>query len=137
MKKKFLNFLMFGTLAAAIVFTSCDNGNDPDPNPNPDPDRWITVAGAKMQTSAGDGNGGTVVYSVSKENAKNPDYSISVYDDGFPVKSARTARLQSSEDGNTLFNIAYTGDNGGEFARYKVNGGGNFEQEETTVNISQ
>lgn len=78
-----------------------------------------------------------MVYSVSKENAKNPNFSISVYDNGFPVKSNRTARLQSSEDGNTLFNIAYTGDNGGEFARYKVNGSGSFAQEDVTVNISQ
>lgn len=76
-----------------------------------------------------------MVYAVSKENAKNTDYSISVYDNGFPVKSNRTARLQSSEDGNTLFNIAYTGDNGGEFSRYKVNGGKNYVQEDVSVNI--
>jgi hypothetical protein len=60
-----------------------------------------------------------------------------VYDNGFAVKSNRTARLQSSEDGNTLFNIAYTGDNGGEFSRYKVNGAGSFAQEDVTVNIAQ
>jgi hypothetical protein len=78
-----------------------------------------------------------MVYSVSKEDARNPNISINVYDKGFPVKSTRTARLQSSEDGNTLFNIAYSGDNGGEFARYKVNGAGSFTQQDVTVNISQ
>ena len=138
MKRRFLSFFMFSVLATAISFTSCDSSDDnPSPDPDPTEDRWITVAGALMQTTEGDGSGGTKVYAVSKENAKNPDYSISVYDDGYAVKSNRTARLQSSEDGNTLFNIAYTGDNGGEFSRYAVNGGGNFVQEDVSVNISQ
>jgi hypothetical protein len=137
MKNNFFKFLMFGTLATAIVCTGCNNDPEPNPTPDPDPDRWITVAGALMGTTPGDGNGGTMVYAVSKENAKNPDYSIKVYDDGFAVKSTRTARLQSAEDGKTLFNIAYVGDNGGEFSRYKVNGGSNFVQEDVTVNISQ
>ncbi|RYZ14327.1 MAG: hypothetical protein EOP49_53740, partial [Sphingobacteriales bacterium] len=35
------------------------------------------------------------------------------------------------------FNITYTGSNGGEFMTYAVNGGGNFTQSGTTVNISQ
>jgi hypothetical protein len=137
MKKKVLNFLMFGALTA-LVFTGCKNDDEPNPGPvDPDPDRWITVAGALMGDNPGDGNGGTKVYAVSKANAKDSTYSISVYDNGFSVKSNRTARLQSSEDGNTLFNIAYTGENGGEFSRYKVNGGNSFTQEDVTVNISQ
>lgn len=124
------------SIIAATVYTlsSCTKENvDPITNQ----DRWITVAGALMSTAPGDGNGGTMVYSVSKEDARNPNVSINVYDKGFPVKSTRTARLQSSEDGNTLFNIAYSGDNGGEFARYKVNGAGSFTQQDVTVNISQ
>lgn len=99
--------------------------------------RWITVAGALMGTTPGDGNGGTMVYAVRRSEAKDPTFSINVYDAGFPVKSNRTARLQSSEDGSLLFNIAYTGDNGGEFARYKVNGANSFVQEDVTVNIAQ
>ncbi|MGX7686584.1 hypothetical protein ACWA1C_05415 [Flectobacillus roseus] len=128
------------SIIAATVYTlsSCtkvDSSENVDPVTNQD--RWITVAGALMSTTPGDGNGGTMVYSVSKEDARNPNISINVYDKGFPVKSTRTARLQSSEDGNTLFNIAYSGDNGGEFARYKVNGAGSFTQQDVTVNISQ
>lgn len=133
--------LLSATVLCSILFLSqsCDK-NDPGENIEPDPslsNRWITVAGALMGTTPGDGNGGTMVYSVSKEDAKNPNISINVYDNGFPVKSNRTARLQASEDGTTLFNIAYTGDNGGEFSRYKVNGAANFMQEDVTVNISQ
>ena len=100
------------SIIAATVYTlsSCtkvDSSENVDPVTNQD--RWITVAGALMSTTPGDGNGGTMVYSVSKEDARNPNISINVYDKGFPVKSTRTARLQSSEDGNTLFNIAYFG----------------------------
>lgn len=138
MKQQLRNILLYTSVISAFTIASCENSGggtvEPDETTK---ERWITVAGALMGTTPGDGNGGTMVYSVSKENAKNPNFSINVYDNGFPVKSNRTARLQSSEDGNTLFNIAYTGDNGGEFARYKVNGSGSFTQEDVTVNISQ
>jgi len=139
MKRAFLKFLMFGTVIATVGLTGCkkDTPKQEEEEEEVDKDRWITIAGAKMGTNPGDGNGGTVVYSISKEDARNPGVSVSVYDNGFPVKSNRTARLQSSEDGKTLFNIAYTGDNGGEFSRYKVNGAGSFTQEDVTVNISQ
>lgn len=139
MKKQFLHFLTLGALMGTVAFTSCsdDNGGDPITDPEEQEDRFITVAGALMGTNPGDGNGGTMVYSVTKEEAKNPETQISVYTDGFGVKSNRTARLQSSEDGSTLFNIAYTGDNGGEFSRYTVNGAGSFAQSDVSVNISQ
>ncbi|NBB22811.1 hypothetical protein GVN20_25875 [Runella sp. CRIBMP] len=138
MKTQLTNFFRYTTVITAFTLASCDKSDSADDvDPVTNQSRWITVAGALMGTTAGDGNGGTVVYSVSKEDARNPNVSISVYDQGFPVKSTRTARLQSSEDGNTLFNIAYSGDNGGEFARYKVGGAGSFVQEDVTVNISQ
>lgn len=138
MKKNVLNVLTFVATAAALAFAGCSSKDDPAPEPvDPDADRWITVAGALMGTNPGDGNGGTMVYAVGKANAKDSTYAVDVYSNGFPVKSNRTARLQSSADGNTLFNIAYTGDNGGEFSRYKVNGGKNYVQEDVSVNISQ
>lgn len=137
MKKQVRNLLLCASVLATFVVSSCEKTTSTvEPNETAK-ERWITVAGALMGTTSGDGNGGTMVYSVSKADAKNPNISIGVYDSGFPVKSTRTARLQSSEDGNTLFNIAYSGDNGGEFARYKVGGAGTFTQEDVTVNISQ
>lgn len=140
MKKSTFKLLACGlVLTTFALTTSCssdDNNNTTPVNPETD-GRWITVAGALMQTEAGDGNGGTRVYAVSKEDAKNPNISINVYDNGAPVQSTRTARLQSSVDGSTLFNITYTGANGGEFMTYKVNGGKEFSQSQTTVNISQ
>ncbi|WP_460942859.1 hypothetical protein [Spirosoma daeguense] len=138
MKKYFLKFLLCSSVVG-LSLSGCKTETTAPviEDPSASADRWITIAGALMGTTAGDGNGGTMVYSVSKADAKNPDKSISVYDNGFAVKSNRTARLQASEDGKTLFNIAYTGDNGGEFSRYKVNGAGSFAQEDVTVNISQ
>jgi len=138
MKNQLSKLILFGALATGLAITGCKKNNDPiTPTENlGDANRWITVSGALMGTTAGDGNGGTMVYSVSVTDAKDPNKSISVYDNGFPVRSQRTARLQSSIDGSTLFNIAYTGPNGGEFSKYKVNGGASFTELGDKVNIS-
>lgn len=139
MKNRFLKSILLSAFTGALFLTSC-NSDDTTPVDNgggETADRWITVAGALMQDAAGDGNGGTKVFSVSKADAKNPEKSIDVYQNGFPVPSNRTARLQSSVDGKTLFNIAYTGDNGGEFTKYNVNGGNAFIQADVVVSIAQ
>lgn len=134
MKNRFLKLVSLSVVGSALLFTSCKSddaftGGDDD-TPPVTTERWITVAGAKMgdgeTAQPGDGNGGTVVYSVSLTDAKNQDISISAYDSGFGVRSQRTARLQSSEDGNTLFNIQYTGVDGGQFDKYNVKGGDAF-----------
>ncbi|MFA7154188.1 MAG: hypothetical protein WC112_00480 [Proteiniphilum sp.] len=135
-KKLFRTTLI--TAITALLLSGCENETLPaDEGTPPDTERWITVAGALMGENPGDGNGGTMVYAVSYEDARDPNISINVFEEGFGVKSNRTARLQSSEDGNTLFNIAYTGENGGEFSRYKVNGGKQFIQEDVSVSIAQ
>lgn len=138
MKKNFFKSILFSTLSSALILTSCTSDDTvPDDNQGGQTaDRWITVAGALMQDAAGDGNGGTKVFSVSKTNAKNPEFAIDVYEKGFPVPSNRTARLQSSVKGNTLFNIAYTGDNGGEFTKYNVNGGNVFSPADVVVSVA-
>lgn len=141
MKKSTFKLLACGLVFTTFALTSCssdDNKNEETPvDPTPTEERWITVAGALMQTNPGDGDGGTKVFSVSKTDAKNPNVSIDVYENGEPVQSSRTARLQSSVDGKTLFNITYTGANGGQFMTYNVNGGKNFVQSGQTVSIAQ
>ena len=140
MKKYFFKAVLLGGIFTALtLITGCSDDDNTGNGPvNPITEgRWITVAGALMQEEPGDGNGGTKVYAVSKENAKDPNYAINVYDDGMSVMSNRTARLQSSADGSTLFNITYTGENGGTFMTYDVNGANNFIQSGATVNISQ
>ena len=138
MKNRFLKSILFSALAGSFALTSCNSDdNTPIDNGGETADRWITVAGALMQDNAGDGNGGTKVFAVSKADAKNPEKTIDVYESGFSVPSNRTARLQSTVDGKTLFNIAYTGDNGGEFTKYNVNGGNSFTPADVVVSIAQ
>lgn len=132
MKKQFLKSFLFSAVAGAFFFTSCSSDDSPGiiDEGGVTTDRYITLAGARMGTGEdaqpGDGNGGTVVYSISKENAKNPDYEVSVFDNGFDVHSQRTARLQGSEDGKYLFNIQYGGADGGQLDKYEVRGGNVF-----------
>lgn len=138
MKNRFLKPILLSAIASTMFLTSCsDDDSAPVDNGGvPTADRWITVAGALMQDEAGDGNGGTRVYSVSKADAKNPAITIDVYEKGFSVPSNRTARLQSTVDGKQLFNIAYTGQNGGQFSKYNVNGAGSFSPADVVVNIA-
>jgi hypothetical protein len=141
MKTQLLNLK---TLAFAMALTLTIGCSSDDINDIPDvveeapteENRWITIAGAVMGTTPGDGNGGTLIYSIDSEDAKNPDFLVDVFNNGFAAPSERTARLQSSEDGGTMFNIQYTGDNGGTFSKYTVNGGQNFEQTGSEISIA-
>lgn len=136
MKKNLFRHLMSGTLVAALLAISCskdDNGGD---NTNPDDNRWMTISGAIDQPGNDDphdGNEGTMVYAISVEDAKNPEVSVNVFDQGIRVKSQRTARLQASVDGKFLYNIQYVGEDGGIFNKYSVHGGNNFVQDPIEV----
>lgn len=122
------------------LLPACEKDDTPKPTPDPDPtpteSRWITVAAARMGDNPGDGNGGTLIYSIDSEKAKDPSVTITPFDNGFIVPSNRTARLQASEDGNTIFNISYAGDTGGNYSKYKVNGGQDFEKTGSEVSIA-
>ncbi|UAB85475.1 hypothetical protein INR75_05510 [Zunongwangia sp. SCSIO 43204] len=127
-------------LLMAGLMSSCSSDDDsvnPNPEPEPNPEsRWITVAAARMGDNPGDGNGGTLIYSVTSEEAKDPTVSIEPFDNGFIVPSNRTARLQSSEDGSTIFNISYAGDTGGNYTKYNVEGGQDFAQAGSEISIA-
>ncbi|MBZ9629910.1 hypothetical protein LB465_03885 [Salegentibacter sp. LM13S] len=141
MKRNFFSIKTLATITIATgLLASCssddapiDNGQEPGENED---GRWITVAAARMGENPGDGNGGTLIYSVNSKDAKDPTVSIEPFDNGFIVPSNRTARLQSSEDGSTIFNISYAGDTGGNYTKYNVNGGQNFEQTGTEISIA-
>lgn len=128
MKKKFFRILMCSAFFAPLAMISCNDDDAGAGNEivNPTNERYLTIGGALMQTEPGDGNGGMMVYSVKRSDAINPNHTINVFDQGFPVKSARTARIQSSNDGKYLYNIQYTGADGGVFNKYQVNGGDSF-----------
>lgn len=140
MTRLLIKFFLFSLLAIVFTLTSCNEDDSLEPGNTEEPvddSRWVTVAGALMGENPGDGNGGTMIYAVSYEDAINPETTINLYEDGEPVKSNRTARLQVSEDGNTMFNIAYAGENGGEFSRFDVQGGADYVEEDVTVSIAQ
>lgn len=141
MKRNLFNVKTLAVLAltSGLLF-SCSNDDSPlDPGKVPgenEDGRWITVAAARMGENPGDGNGGTLIYSISSKDAKDPNVSIEPFDNGFIVPSNRTARLQSSEDGSTIFNISYAGDTGGNYTKYTVNGGQDFEQTGSEISIA-
>ncbi|WMI66793.1 hypothetical protein RBH94_06410 [Aestuariibaculum sp. YM273] len=138
MTNRFLNLNTLSLALSALLLTvSCsDDSNDIIDEEKEETSRWITVAAAKMGDNPGDGNGGTLIYSISSDDAKDPTKSIAPFDNGFIVPSNRTARLQASEDGNTIFNISYAGDTGGNYSKYLVNGGQNFVQTGSEVSIA-
>ncbi|MEP2059899.1 MAG: hypothetical protein ABJJ05_18970 [Maribacter litoralis] len=149
MKRTILNLKTFAAvILTAGLMTACSSDDDtivptdPDteePNteePVEEESRWITVAGAKMGDEPGDGNGGTLIYAVTSEEAKDPTVSIDPFENGFIAPSNRTARLQSSEDGNTIFNISYAGDTGGNYTKYTVEGGQTFTPSGSEVSIA-
>ncbi|WBL25470.1 hypothetical protein [Zunongwangia sp. HGR-M22] len=138
------NFLKKSTLLicalGAGMISSCSSDDDVNgiqrETPPDENSRWITVAAAKMGSNPGDGNGGTSIYSINSNKAKDPNAKIKPFDNGFIVPSNRTARLQSSADGNQVYNITYAGDTGGNFMKYDVNGGQDFIQVGSQLNIS-
>ncbi|RXG18346.1 hypothetical protein DSM03_1011028 [Leeuwenhoekiella aestuarii] len=139
MKHVYLNFKAFTVLTLALgLTTACstdetvtetETGEEAD-------SRWITVAAAAMGENPGDGNGGTLIYAVTSEEAKDPTVSIEPFESGFIVPSNRTARLQASEDGTTIFNISYAGDTGGNYTKYNVEGGQDFVQTGSAISIA-
>ena len=138
MRKPFFNIKnLVSTLLLVGLISACSNNDDGPVTPEPEENgRWITVAAARMGDNPGDGNGGTLIYALSSEDAKDPNVSIEPFDNGFIVPSNRTARLQASEDGNTIFNISYAGDTGGNYSKYTVNGGQNFTPTGSEVSIA-
>lgn len=116
---------------AAVTLGSCSKTNGPDPEPGPpdgDGTRWITLTAAFPDDAGTAGNGGTLAYAITPENAADPNYEVRIFDagKGFSLKSQRTARVQASADGQYLYNIQYTGADGGVFNKYQVSGEGKY-----------
>lgn len=135
MKKDLFKTLAMGAIVTAVSLSACQKDDSTGENPV-DADRWITISGAMddpSNTTIGDGNAGTMIYSLSLADAKNPNVSVNVFDQGMHVKSQRTARLQASADGKFLYNIQYVGEDGGIFNKYSVHGAKDFRPEGAEV----
>src|SRR5690606_36198478 len=55
---------------------------------------------------------------------------------GLKFESPRTSRIQTSADGKYLYDIQYTGADGGIFQKYRVEGGKNYIKEGNEVNAA-
>ncbi len=142
------NLLKSGLFALAIIgglITSCskdesviDTNPDIEETPGADNDKrkFITLTASIPDGTGTAGNGGTMAYAITEADAENPTKVIDIFTDGYGLRSARTARIQGSINGNYLYNIQYTGTNGGVFNKYKVLGGGKFEDTNEEVNAA-
>lgn len=146
MKKNLFRIALLSTVFAALTLGSCnndDNNNDSGGNSEDDGTRWISLTGSFPDATGTAGNGGTRAYAITPENAANPDYEVDLfkmngeqYVNGFALKSSRTARVQASEDGKFLYNIQYTGTEGGVFNKYQVLGAGEYKEVGSEVNTA-
>lgn len=138
MKKNLFRIALFSTVIAGLTLASCNNDDDNNSGDNSSDDsnrNWISLTGSFPDETGSAGDGGTRAYAITPENAANPNYEVdlfkmegSKYVNGFALKSERTARVQASANGNFLYNIQYTGTEGGVFNKYKVSGEGKYEE---------
>lgn len=130
------NLFKIGLLSVALALGSCTKDDDQPGTTTPENNtRWITLTGSFPNDEGTPGNGGTLAYALTEEDAADPNYEVDLFKiedaafvKGFALKSSRTARVQASADGKFLYNIQYTGTEGGVFNKYSVGGGLNFEE---------
>ncbi|MCH5716662.1 hypothetical protein [Niabella hibiscisoli] len=75
-----------------------------------------------------------MAYAITLDQAINPNFEVNAIASGYGLRSQRTARVQGSTNGNFLYNIQYTGTDGGIFNKYKVEGQKNFADTREEVN---
>lgn len=139
MKRTFFKSAFLCAIIIAGTLSACDK--DPKaPQPgieNPGENReYISLTASIPDESGTAGNGGTMAYAITHEEAVNPSTTINIYDNGFGLRSARTARVQASENGSELYNIQYTGEDGGVYNKYQVKGGKNFVDTGNELDLS-
>ncbi len=126
--KKTLSKAAFISALVMLGTTACENDSPGSEKENEAGDgrEYITLTASIPDESGTAGNGGTMAYAITHEEAIDPSFSLNIYQDGFGLRSARTARVQGSEDGKELYNIQYTGEDGGVYNKYQVRGKNNF-----------
>lgn len=138
MRTNYFKKIVLGTALAASTFTACKKDNEPGTPQASGPDKadrkYITLTAAFPDAEGTAGNGGTMAYAVTLAQAADPNFVVNAFTGGYGLRSQRTARVQGSKNGNFLYNIQYTGNDGGIFNKYKVNGGKNFEDTREEVN---
>jgi hypothetical protein len=138
MNNKLLTKVMFGAVLVAGTLGACKKSDNPVTEGPSGPDAWdrkyITLTAAIPDGEGTAGNGGTMAYAITLDQAINPNFEVSAIANGYGLRSQRTARVQGSTNGNFLYNIQYTGTDGGIFNKYKVEGQKNFVDTREEVN---
>jgi len=138
MRNTFIKTALLGSIFALSALTGCKKSGSSDDAPISGPDVWerkfITLTAAFPDAEGTAGNGGTRAYAITLEQAANPNFEVNAVSNGYVLRSQRTARVQGSSKGNFLYNIQYTGTDGGIFNKYKVEGEKNFIDTREEVN---
>ena len=134
MKKILLSAAILGV---ALTFASCkDDGANPEGGETPVTREFISLTASIPDETGTAGNGGTMAYAITPAQAIDPNFSVNIYQNGFGLRSARTARVQASEDGTELYNIQYTGEDGGVFNKYLVKGAKDYQDTNQELDLS-
>ncbi|PRD53970.1 hypothetical protein [Sphingobacterium gobiense] len=143
MKNRTIKSLLFGSVLALGAMVSCEKNNGPDDGsdsgasgPDNQPRQFITLTAAIPGSNGRAGDGGTSAYALTLEEATDATKELDIYTNGYGLRSQRTARVQGSINGNFLYNIQYTGTNGGVFNKYRVTGGADFEDTNEELNVA-
>ncbi|WP_207421384.1 hypothetical protein [Desertivirga brevis] len=138
MKINSVSRVLFGSALTISMLASCKKDSGENTLQASGPDTWsrkyITLTAAFPDAEGEAGNGGTMAYAITLDQAINPNYEVNVFNSGYSLRSQRTARVQGSTNGNFLYNIQYTGTDGGIFNKYKVEGEKNFVDTREEVN---
>ncbi|MDQ8003638.1 MAG: hypothetical protein REI64_02495 [Pedobacter sp.] len=138
MKSNFIKTALFGSVLAVTALASCKKSGGDGEAPVSGPDVWdrkyITLTAAFPDAEGTAGNGGTMAFAITPAQAADPNFEVNAFTGGYSLRSQRTARVQGSINGNFLYNIQYTGTDGGIFNKYKVEGQKNFVDTREEVN---
>ncbi len=106
-----------------IITTSCNSDDTTKAVPTPiEPSNTRQKFTLALSASP---TGETKIYTQTLTDVSN-NITVSYDGVGFEMPSTRTARIFSSKEGNSLFNLDY---GGGRIYKFAINGGENFTQE--------
>ena len=135
MKKNLLSAVILGI---TMILAGCkeDNTTPETGGETPVTREFISLTASIPDEAGTAGNGGTMAYAITHAQAIDPAFSVNIYSNGFGLRSARTARVQASEDGKELYNIQYTGEDGGVFNKYLVKGAKDYQDTGNELDLS-
>ena len=133
--------LMLGSAIIVTSLSSCEKKDDVGGDSftsgaDVEARQFITLTAAFPDAEGTAGNGGTRAFAIPFAKASDPNYEVNVFANGYTLRSQRTARVQGSVNGNFLYNIQYTGTDGGIFNKYQVQGGTSFVDTRQEINTS-